>query len=67
MVCSLDCDTDFFDIVTEVLQGDTLALHMFYNLLKLLTANINRSDKRKYFRIKKRQEADNIHKIYDER
>ena len=28
-VCSLDGDTDFFDIVTGVLQGDTLALYLF--------------------------------------
>ena len=28
-VCSLDGDTDFFDIVAGVLQGDTLALYLF--------------------------------------
>ena len=28
-VCSTNRDTDFFDIVTEVLQGDTLALYLF--------------------------------------
>ena len=29
MVCSPDRDIDFFDIVTGVLQGDTLALNLF--------------------------------------
>ena len=29
MVCSPDGDTDYFDIVTEVLQGDILALFLF--------------------------------------
>ena len=29
MVHSLDEDTDFFDIVTEVLQGNTLAPYLF--------------------------------------
>ena len=28
-VCSLDGDTDYFDIVAGVLQGDTLALYLF--------------------------------------
>ena len=28
-VCSLDGDTDYFDIVVGVLQGDTLALYLF--------------------------------------
>ena len=28
-ICSPDEDTDFFDIVAGVLQGDTLALHLF--------------------------------------
>ena len=28
-VCSPDGDTDFFDIVTDVLEGDTLALYLF--------------------------------------
>ena len=29
MVCSSNGDTDFFDIVTEFLQGDTLAPYLF--------------------------------------
>ena len=29
MICSPDGDTDFFDIVTGVLRGDTLALYLF--------------------------------------
>ena len=28
-VCSLDGDTDYFDIVAGVLQGDTLASYLF--------------------------------------
>ena len=28
-VCSLDGDTDFFDIIDGVLQGDTLAPYLF--------------------------------------
>ena len=28
-VCSPDGDTDFFDIVAGVLQGDTVALYLF--------------------------------------
>ena len=33
-VCSQDADTDFFNIVAEVLQGDTLALYLFIICLK---------------------------------
>ena len=29
MVCSLNCVTDFFDIVTGILQGDALAPYLF--------------------------------------
>ena len=29
LVCSPDCDTDFFNIVAGVLQGDTLAPYLF--------------------------------------
>ena len=28
-VCSLDGDTDFFDIIADVLKGDTLAPYLF--------------------------------------
>ena len=46
-VHSPDRDTDFFDIVTGVLQEDTLAPISVHNLLRLLTSNIDRSNKRK--------------------
>ena len=36
-VCSLDGDTDFFDIVTGVLQGDILATISVHNLPRLCT------------------------------
>ena len=42
--CSPDRDTDFFSIVTGILQGDTLALYFFYNLH---TSNIDRYNKKK--------------------
>ena len=32
-VCSPDGDTDFFDIVTGVLQGDTLTSYLFITCL----------------------------------
>ena len=51
-------DTDFFTIVDGVLQGDTLASYV-YNLFSLRTTNLNISNNRKWFHIKKRQEADN--------
>ena len=50
-VCSPDGDTDFFDIVASVLQGDTLAPYLFIICLDL---NIDRSDERKWFCTKKK-------------
>ena len=35
-VCSPDGDTDYFDIVAGVQQGDTLALYLFINCLNYL-------------------------------
>ena len=49
-VCSLDGDTDFFDIVADVLQGDILSV---YNLPKLHTSKVNRSNEIKWFYTKK--------------
>ena len=46
MVCSLDGDTDFFDIVTGILQGDSIMIYV-YNLTGLHTTNVHRSNKRK--------------------
>ena len=59
MVRSHNGDTDFFDIVTGVLQGDTLTPYLF-NLSRLHSTNVNRSKKRKWFHIKKekRKKAD---------
>ena len=55
-VCSPDGDTNFFDIVAGVLQGDTLEPYLF----KLHTSNIDRPNKRKWLYTKKKQEAENI-------
>ena len=55
MVCSPNGNTDDFDIVIEVLQRDILALYIFIICLDyILTMNINRSNKRKWFHIEKR-------------
>ena len=41
-VCSPDGDTDFFDIVAGVLQGDTLAPYLFITCLDyILRMSIN--------------------------
>ena len=58
MVHSSDGDINFFDIVTGVLQGDTLTLYMFITCLDyVLRTSI---DLIKYFHAKKRQEADDV-------
>ena len=46
-----DEDTDFFNIVAEVLQGDTI---FSYNLPRLHTLNVDRSNKRKLFYVKRK-------------
>ena len=52
-----DGDTDFFDIVAGVLQGDTLALYLFiisvHNLPILRTSKVDRSNERKWLYTKK--------------
>ena len=45
--------TVFLNIVTGVLQGDTLASYMYLISSRLRTTNINRSNSRKWFHIKK--------------
>ena len=50
ILSSSNGDTNF---IARVLQGDILATCMFYTLLKLCTSNVNRSNKRKWFLIKK--------------
>ena len=52
MVRSSDDETNFFDLVSAVLHGDSLAPYL-YNLPILLTMNVSRSNKRKWFHIKK--------------
>ena len=52
MVCSPDSDTNFFIILTRVLQGDILVPYIYiyiyiYNLPLVCTSNINRPNKRK--------------------
>ena len=53
MVHLFDGDRDFFDIATWVLQRDTIALCFVYTLPRLHSSNIHRSNKRKWFHIKK--------------
>ena len=65
MVCSPDGDTDFFHIFIGVLQGDTLAPLSVYNLPRLCTRNFNRSNKRKWFYIKKDKKQNISHRNYD--
>ena len=42
------CNTDFFDTVTEVFQGDTFALKFINNQPRLPISNVNRSMKKKH-------------------
>ena len=53
MVHTLDIDTDFFHIVTVILQADTLTPFLFIVYKELCTKNINKSNERKWFHIKK--------------
>ena len=52
-------DINFLGIITGVLQGNKLVPYV-YNLPILYTSNVDRSNNRKWFYIKKRREADNI-------
>ena len=59
MVHSPDGDTNFFGIVARVLQGDILASYKFIICLDyILQTSIDLI--KKWFHIKKRQEADDI-------
>ena len=61
MICSPNGDTDFFDIVTGVLQEDTLASLLSINCLDyILQTAIDLMKKNGFTFLKKRQEADNI-------
>ena len=53
VICSPDGNNDFFGIVIGVLEEDRLNRLFVYNLPRLLTMNVNRSNKRKWFHIKK--------------
>ena len=63
-VLSLDADTDFFDVVAGVLQGDTLALYSFIicpDYVLQTSIDIMKEDS---FTLKKKQEANDIqHKL----
>ena len=47
-VCSLDGDTDYFDIVAGVLQGDTLAPYLFIICLDYVLRTSYRLKERRY-------------------
>ena len=54
-VCSPDRDTDYFDIVAGVLQGDTLAPHLFIICLDyVLRKSINKIKENSFKRTKER-------------
>ena len=53
MVRSPDGDIDFFDIASEILQGDNLERLYVNNLPRLRTSNVNRPNTRKDYHIKK--------------
>ena len=44
IVLSLDGDTDFFDIVSGFLQGDTNGIISNHKMPKLCTQNVNTSE-----------------------
>ena len=59
MVCSPNDNADFFDIVTGVLQEDTVSLYMFIICLDYICWTSIDLIKENDFTLKK-QEADNI-------
>ena len=61
MVSLSDGNTDFFNIVVEVLQGDALVPRTFTICQDFHISNVNISNlKKKWFHTKKKQGADNI-------
>ena len=60
IVYLLNKDTDFFNILTGVLQRDILAPFLFIICLDLHTMNVNRSNKKKWSQTKKGQETHGI-------
>ena len=59
MVRSTNGDTNLFGIVTSVAKSCISSVYI-YNMPKLQTSNINRSNKRKWFHTIKRQEAEKL-------
>ena len=53
IVCSPNGDTDFFNIVAGILQGEILAPYMFIVNQDYILQKINKSNKRKWFHIKR--------------
>ena len=54
-VCFPDGDTDYFDIIAGVLQGDTLAPHLFMNCVDyVIRTSIDRIKENSFELIKKR-------------
>ena len=62
MVCSPDGGTDFFDIVSRVLQEDTLVLYLFILYLHYILWTTIDLIKNKIVSYWKKQEANNIPK-----
>ena len=56
IVCLLPSDTDFFNILTGVLQRDILAPFLFIICLDLHTMNVDRSNKKKWSQTKKKRQ-----------
>ena len=54
-VCFLDGDTDYFDIVASVLQGDTLAPYLFIMCLDYVLRTSIDKNQRKWFQANKRK------------
>ena len=60
MVCSLDGNTNFFNIVAGVLQGDTLAPYLFIICLDYILWISVDLIKENSFTLQKKQEANEI-------
>ena len=65
MICSPDGNTDFFNIVVGVYQGDTLLPYMFIICLVYILQMSVYLVKENVFSLKKRREADDICRNYD--
>ena len=65
MVCSPNCDTNFFDVVTGVLQGDTLTPCMFIICLDYVLWMSFDLIKENGFTLKKDKKQTISHRNYD--